>query len=393
MTSQPLPATGMPGESRPVTYDGAIVTADQPAPTPTAPKAKRRLVTLDLMRGYYVGVLTAIHLDYIPSLLGYVDGRGSLLVSEAEGFFMISGLLVGMLRRRDLERHGMWKMTRTSWKRGFQLYIVAIPLALLFTLIGRIAVEHGHTQVKVGLDHWSSWPHLVYETMTFQYTYGWADFLTYYVPMFLVAPLAVWLLSKRLWPLILVLAYVGFWLPSHYDTSFYSPFLQWGVYFLIGSVAGYHWNDLRAMMARLSPALSGTIRWGLIAATAVIYVVGMILLYHPNLVSSHGLYDHMFQNNRLGLLRPFAAPVSVAGTFLIVRRYEGALSRTVGKVLIPFGRNSLYVYVAQAFIVFLVPFAFGPQNFLLNTLFNASMIALIWIGVRTKFLAFLVPRA
>ena len=388
MTYQPLPASGLPVESRPGTPDAAPGTADSPAP-----KAKRRLATLDLMRGYYVGVLTAIHLDYIPSLLGLVDGRGALLTSEAEGFFMISGLLVGMLRRRDLERYGLWRMTLTSWKRGFQLYIVAIPLTLLFTFIGRLAVEHGHTEVKVGLDHWSTWPHLVYETMTFHYTYGWADFLTYYVPMFLVAPLAVWLLSKHLWPLILVLGYAGFWLPSHFDTSFYSPFLQWGVYFLIGSAAGYHWNDLRAMMRRLSPGLSRAIRWSLIAATAVIYVVGLILLYHPDLVSSHGLYDHMFQNNRLGLLRPFAAPVSVAGTFLIVRRFEGALSRTVGKVLIPFGRNSLYVYVAQSFVVFLVPFAFGPQNFVLNTLFDASAIALIWIGVRTKFLAFLIPRA
>jgi hypothetical protein len=365
----------------------------QAAAPPVARPAKRRLVTLDLMRGYYVGVLTAIHLDYIPSLLGLVDGRGALLVSEAEGFFMISGLLVGMLRRRDLERYGLRRMTLTSWKRGLQLYIVAIPLTLLFTFIGRVAVEHGHTEVKVGLDHWSSWPHLVYEAMTFHYTYGWADFLTYYVPMFLVAPLAVWLLSKHLWPLILVLAYAGFWLPSHYDTSFFSPFLQWGVYFFIGTAAGYHWNDLRALMARLSPGWNKALRWSLIAATAVIYIVGLILLYKPSLVSSQGTYYHMFQNNRLGLLRPFAAPVSVAGTFLIVRRFEDALSRTIGKVLIPFGRNSLYVYVAQSFIVFLVPFAFGPQNFLLNTLFDASVIALIWLGVRTKFLAFLIPRA
>lgn len=389
MTYQPLSASGLPGESRPVTYDAAVATAESPAPK----AKKRRLVTLDLMRGYYVGVLAAIHLDYIPSLLGLVDGRGALLVSEAEGFFMISGLLVGMLRRRDLERYGLWRMTLNSWKRGVQLYIVAVPLTLLFTYIGRVAVEHGHDQVKVGLDHWSSWPHVVYESMTFHYTYGWADFLNYYVPLFLVAPLIVWLLSKHLWPLILVLAYAGYWLPSHYNTSFYSPFLQWGVYFFIGATAGYHWNDLRALMARLSPGWNGAIRWSVIAATAVIYVVGLILLNNPHLVSSHGLYNHMFQNNRLGLLRPFAAPISVAGTFLIIRRYEDALARTIGKVLIPFGSNSLYVYVAQSFFVFLVPFAFGPKSFWFNSLFDASVIALIWIGVRTRFLAFLIPRA
>jgi hypothetical protein len=368
--------------------------AEPPAiQAPQPPAKRRRLVTLDLMRGYYVGVLAAIHLDYIPSLLGLVDGRGALLVSEAEGFFMISGLLVGMLRRRDLERYGLWRMTLNSWKRGVQLYIVAVPLTLLFTLIGRLAVEHGHDQVKIGLDHWSTWPHLVYESMTFHYTYGWADFLNYYVPLFLIAPLIVWLLSKHLWPLILVLAYAGYWMPSHYNTSFYSPFLQWGVYFFIGATAGYHWNDLRAMMARLPPGWSNAIRWGLIAATAAIYVVGLILLYKPHLVSSDGMYNHMFQNNRLGLLRPFAAPISVSGTFLLIRRHEDALARTIGKVLIPFGSNSLYVYVAQSFVVFLVPFAFGPKSFWFNSVFDAAVIALIWVGVRTRFLAFLIPRA
>jgi hypothetical protein len=390
MTHQPLSATAGAGTLGPAV---AVAPAVPVAATGPAAKPQRRLVTLDLMRGYYVGLLAAIHLDYIPSLLGFVDGRGALLVSEAEGFFMISGLLVGLLRRRDLERHGPVRMTLSSWKRGLQLYIVAIPLTLLFTGIGRLAVHHGYSQVKVGLDMHSSWPRLIYNAMTFHYTYGWADFLTYYVPMFLVAPLAVWLLSKRLWPLILVLAYVGFWLPSHFNLPYYAPFLQWGVYFFVGSVAGYHWNELRAMMARLSPTWRTLFRVSVISVTLVTYAIGMVLLYKPGLVSSAGLYNHMFQNNRLGLLRPFAAVVAVAGTYLLIRRFEEPMSRTVGKILIPFGRNSLYVYVAQSFIVFLVPFAFGPQNFLLNTLFDAAVIALMYLGVRTRFLAFLIPRA
>lgn len=76
-----------------------------------------------------------------------------------------------------------------------------------------------------------------------------------------------------------------------------------------------------------------------------------------------------------------------------MRRFERPLARTVGKVLVPFGRNSLYVYVAQSLVVFLTPFAFEPQNFLLNTVFNVAVIALLWIAVRTRFLAFLIPRA
>ncbi|WP_034268128.1 OpgC domain-containing protein [Actinospica robiniae] len=364
--------------------------------TTTAPPVKKkrtRLVTLDLMRGYYVGVLAAIHLNYVPSLLGLVDGRGELLVSEAEGFFMISGLLVGMLRRRDLERYGIVKMTLSSWKRAAQLYIVAVPLTLLFTFIARTALGHGHTQVKGSLDQRSDWPHLLENSLNLSYTYGWADFLTYYVPMFLVAPAIVWLLSRKLWPVVLVLAYFGYWETTHINTGYYRPFLQWGVYFFIGAAAGYHWDDLRGLMARLSPSWRRRLRGGLMCAAIVLYAIGLLFLFKRGLIAHSATYTDLFGDNRLGVLRPLAAPISVAGTYFLVRKFEKPLARTIGKVIIPFGRSSLYVYVAQSFVVFLTPLVFGRQGFLLNTLYDFAIMALIWVGVRVRFLAFLIPRA
>lgn len=367
----------------------------QPQPADLAPprQPKQRLATLDLMRGWYVGILAAIHLGYVPSLLGLVDGRGELLTSEAEGFFMISGLLVGMLRRRDLERDGLVRMTLNSWKRALQLYIVAVPLTLIFTVIGRFAITHGHTHVKGGLSTWWSPWTLIEQSMTLQYTYGWADFLSCYVPMFLAAPLVVWLLSKRQWPLVLAAAYIGYFMTAHNETGYFRPFLQWGVYFLIGTVAGYHRERLRSLLFRLTPAWNRGIRNAFAVAAVVIYAAGLVLLFRPSLVSHSAAYAHLFQNGRLGLLRPLIAPISIAGTYFLVRRFEAPLVRTVGKVLVPFGRNSLYVYAAQSFAVFLIPLAFGPQNFLLNTLVDFAIIAAVWVGVRTRFLAFLIPKA
>ncbi|MCC9307190.1 OpgC domain-containing protein [Kitasatospora sp. RB6PN24] len=350
------------------------------------------MVTLDLMRGYYVAILAAVHLDYLPSLLGDVDGRGSLLVSEAENFFLISGLLVGMLRRRDLERHGPARMARNSWKRAGQLYLVAVALTLLYTCVGRLAAARGSTEFKVGLDSDSSPPALLWRAATLRYTYGWADFLTFYVPMFLLVPVAIWLLSRRLAVVVVLLSYAAFVLPSHFDTGFVSPFLQWGVYFFLGTAAGYHWDDLRGRLGRLSPAAGRALRFGLVAAAVLIYAVGTVLLHHPGLTGS-ALYNELFQNNRLGLLRPLVAPVSAAGTYLLIRRFEVPLARTVGRMLLPFGRNSLYVYVAQSFFIFLVPFVFGPRGFWFNTTVDLTIIVVIWCAVRVRFLAFLLPGA
>ncbi|WP_281292745.1 OpgC domain-containing protein [Kitasatospora viridis] len=353
---------------------------------------RERVVTLDLMRGYYVAILAAVHLDYLPSLLGDVDGRGSLLVSEAENFFLIAGLLVGMLRRRDLERHGAARMARNSWQRAGRLYLVAVTLTLLFTCIGRLAAARGVTAVKVGLDTGSSPAALLWRAAMLRYTYGWADFLTFYVPMFLLVPLAVWLLSRRLAALVVLLAYAGYVLPSQFATGAASPFLQWGVYFFLGTVAGYHWDDLRGWVGRLAPRRRLTLRWALVLAAVLIYAAGTVLLYHPEWTSSP-LYNELFQNNRLGLLRPVIAPVSAAGTYVLIRRFEAPIARTVGKVLLPFGRNSLYVYVAQSFFIFLVPFVFGPRGFWFNTSVDLTIIAVVFCAVRTRFLAFLLPGA
>jgi hypothetical protein len=80
-------------------------------------------------------------------------------------------------------------------------------------------------------------------------------------------------------------------------------------------------------------------------------------------------------------------------TYLLIRRFEQPIGRTLGKVLIPFGRNSLNVYVAQSFVMFLAPFVFAPHRFVINPLFDAAVIAVVYLGVRTRFLAFLAPRA
>jgi hypothetical protein len=146
-------------------------------------------------------------------------------------------------------------------------------------------------------------------------------------------------------------------------------------------------------MARLGPAWNRGVRLTFVVAAVLIYAAGLVLLFHPQFTSGSRTYFDLFENNRLGVLRPLAAPISVAGTYFLVRRFEEPIVRTIGRVLIPFGKNSLYAYVAQSFVVFLVPFAFGPKSFWFNTLFDFSVIAVMWIAVRKRFLAFLIPRA
>jgi len=59
---------------------------------------RRRIFELDLLRGFFVVIIIIDHLQLWPSPLRYLTGEGRLWVTAAEGFFLISGLLVGYIR-------------------------------------------------------------------------------------------------------------------------------------------------------------------------------------------------------------------------------------------------------------------------------------------------------
>jgi len=376
--------------------DASVEAAHVTEPTP--PRRSNRLLNLDLMRGYFVLILAAVHLNYVPSLFGWFDGRGVLWASEADGFFFISGMLVAMLRKRDLAKGGLVLATQRSWRRARQLYVVACGLTLFYTALGRFMADQDVHGVKGGLDAHSSWLEVVWRTLTLRYVYGWADFLTFYVPMFIVAPVLVWALTKRWDWLVVVLslgAYVAltWWYPGPAQ-----PFLQWQAPFVLGAVVGFHFDELRAWFAGMRRAARLTLAVAAMVAAAAIYAAGLLMLFHPSWhpptsgVDTPGLYNTLLGNNRLGLLRPLLCLVMFAGGYVALSYLQRPVMATIGRLLELFGQNSLYVYVVQSFFVFMVPFVLKPHGFFVNTALDLAIVALVWLGLKTNFLTKYIPR-
>src|SRR5690606_36207697 len=102
--------------------------------------------------------------------------------------------------------------------RAWQLYLTSIVLVILFTLIGWGLQSYPDiTGVKSGLnippgEFWT----MIWQSITLQYTYGWADYLRFYAVFIAFAPLALWLLRKGLWYLVLV-ASSGVWVLYPYS--------------------------------------------------------------------------------------------------------------------------------------------------------------------------------
>lgn len=374
---------------------GAVARTHAPEAAVSATRSSSgRLLNFDLLRGYFVVMLAAIHLDYLPSLFGAFDGRGALWVSEADGFFLISGLLAAMLRRRELEKGGLGLATRKSWRRARQLYVLACALTIVYTLLGRVAVHHGRTPM-VGLDASSSWSEVVTRTLTLRYVYGWADFLTLYVPMFLALPLLVWALRRRLDAVVVVASIAAYASLTWHSWGDASPYIQWQADFVLGAVAGYHFTTIRARLAGASARVRLTLAWLVVIAAIAIYTAGTVMLYHPWWYD-HRLSNELLANNRLGLLRPLLAVLMVAGEYVLLSWLRKPLMATVGPLLELFGKNSLYVYVLQSAFVFVIPFLLpdktGLPGFFGNTALDLSIIAVIWLGLRTNFLTRYVPR-
>ncbi len=161
-----------------------------------------RVLTFDLLRGYFLVAIILDHLAFFPNGLDWVSGRGNLYVSAAEGFFLISGIVLGIVRGAKLIDKPFWVPAKLLLKRSLQLYITAVVLMLLFTFIGWLFLSNPGLKPGIRLPDENIW-RIIWGGLTFDYIYGWADYLRLYAIYIFVSPLAIWLLRRKLWYVVI----------------------------------------------------------------------------------------------------------------------------------------------------------------------------------------------
>src|SRR5437773_788078 len=95
--------------------------------TPYAPAEAGRDLRVDLLRGYCVFAMVVDHIGG-PSLLYGLTGGNRFYTSAAEAFIFISGLVMGLVYHRLLERDGLGYSLRRAIERAVTLYLVTITL-------------------------------------------------------------------------------------------------------------------------------------------------------------------------------------------------------------------------------------------------------------------------
>lgn len=362
------------------------------------PSASSRDLRLDLLRGVCLVKMVFAHLWITPF---HVVNEWTGFVTGAEGFFFISGVVVGIVYGKRIARHGMAPARRALVERSLHLYLANLALVFLFLTLELTDTVHQ----RLFRAHWPGgldWP----QVFTFDQPY-YLHVLPRYVVFVALAPLALWLLGRGWTGLLLGLGLglhgwrwwggPGVHLPFWEGEGALFPVLSWQLLFLVGMVLGFHRQRLGGWYRRW---LAGG--WG-----GIILGLGFLAFVALRLALIHGVlppypeFLRLIDRQTLGYLRWINLTLAFAFLFWVTDRCWRPLARWTGGLLLPVGQNALYVFLLHIPIVFGAKLALGPtlhrllpaasQGWWLFVV-DCAVMALLWALVRRRFLFQLIPR-
>ncbi len=372
----------------------------------TPKESSKRILTLDLMRGFFLVSIILNHLQWYPNGLDWIAFRGSLVVSAAEGFFLISGIVLGIIRGRKLIEQPFRKAALLLFARGARLYVISIVLMLAFTFIGWLFLDN--PGLKPGIRPLDQpFSEVLVGALSFQYIYGWADFLRLYAIFMIMSPFALWLLRRGKWYIVLALS-IGLWAlyPYAFEHTAHSAeilmILSWQLIFFAGFIIGFYWDTLASKWRALASKtrqriLTPLLIIGGVTLLANIFLVAINASHLAQTITSPIITSllSIFNKEALTPMRILVFASWFILGYWVFMRYERHIVKAFGWILLPFGSNSLYVYIMHAIILFFAHLIMPPRfanNVLLNAIGSVLIIGLILLAVRKRFLFKIIPR-
>ena len=342
------------------------------------------------------------------SLLSWFSYERFWLVTAAEVFVVLSGVVLGMVYGRRLARDGWPAVVRGLGRRALLLYGVFVGVTVSVLVLAAsgidvraLAASDGHTPA------WFLAPH----TMTAS---AWRDVLLMRAGpwAFEIIGLYVWLVAAAI-PCLLILHRAGWrallavsWVlylwyrfephaltMAGFESAF--PLLAWQLLFVHGIAIGYHRNDISAFVARV-PAITPRVAV-LITAGFTIFALcnpwtdGPTWL-HLRVVSPEqfaSLYGRYFTLSDLRVGRLLNLSIALPVVYLMLTRYW-VLARPFETVFVVLGQRSLGAFVLHVYGLLLLAHLPLPEGILINTLAQVTLVYTIAIllnstqGVRAR---------
>ncbi len=387
-----------------------------------APVPEERDLRLDLFRGWLILAVVVAQIE-VGGLLSRVTLNGVGAITGAEAFLALSGVVLAMSHRTVAERGGEWVAAGRRWRRARTLYLTALVLTLGIYLLGRIPgldatavttftdrgtgaggpaargrVHDLYVHAERLLDYPPPW-YAVRELLLLRMGPWVLSVLGLFVVLTAIAPVLTWLLRRRLWWVVLALsgggyAYARFqdphWPPAQFEAVY--PLLVWQVPFLLGLVIGHHRDELvRALTTRAGKLACGAVVVAHAGLLTLQWLAARGLAWAPLAPET---YARLFDRAGLPPGRLLSLVVLLVVAFAFLTTCWKPVHAALGRLLVPLGQASLYVFVMHAFVVIAVANVPGLDRASAwqGVVVQVLAVALLWVLVKRRFLFSVVPR-
>lgn len=351
-------------------------------------KDSNRLVTLDYLRGFFIVVIIIDHLSRWPSVLALISGKALLWVTAAEGFVIISGLLVGYVRGFKNKKLPMIDVSKKLIGRAALLYLWSIIGSIVYTaIIWYIPLQGGSPGLLFEKGDW--WNVLV-QVVTFQHPFVWVHFLTLYALFMAVAPIAVWLLRKeKAWLVVaisLVVLVVG------WQTRIEA--LQWQALFFIPSVAGYYLEGIQTRWRALQQRTRLRLTALALSITGATITISVFATFYPMVLQDFGNnLASLFAKDTISIWRLILAFIWFVGFLLLFETFKRWIGKWFGWLLLPIGTRSLSAYILHGLVIVTISyFTMASDNLFVNTFLGLAAILAVSGLLRVPIVSKIVPR-
>jgi hypothetical protein len=347
-----------------------------------------RFAVLDHLRGYFIIVIIIDHLSRWPSLLSAITGKAQLWVTAAEGFVVISGLLVGYVRGYKNRGLPLWGVSKKLLSRALLLYLWAIigTIGYVAWLWAVSPLPGGAPGIRIPEGDWQA---LVINAITLEYTFVWVYFLALYALFLAAAPIAIWLLRiNKAWLVGLIstiLLVVGWQLDI-------TP-LQWQFLFFIPAIVGYYLDPLLAWWKGLSQTVRRSLAVRIVIVTILTIGISVVTTFYPTIAGSLVTLNDSFPKDIITIPRALLAFLWFTGFVLIFFLAHRFISKWFGWLLIPIGTRSLTSYLLHGVALIMISAVVAPtDSIIINSLLGALSVLLVWAALKIPHLNKVIPQ-
>lgn len=351
--------------------------------TPAASRLSR-IVALDYLRGFFIVVIIIDHLWRWPNLFQFISGRGELWASAAEGFVIISGLLVGYVRGYKNRQLPLKTVSGKLIRRGLTLY-----LWMLITTFSLVAVSwflpFKGSIPYIPVDRFD-WSKLLSDVFSLTYVHTLTHFLYLYAIFLVLSPLVILALRRGKWWLVGIFSLLAWGA----GIALSIEWLQWQILFFLPAIVGYYFERIFERYYHLALPVRRSIRYSTIALTLATAALSMSFVF----AADPGHYESaIFNRDIVALPTVGIAFIWFVGLLSLTQLLLPYLRKWLGWLLPAFGERSLTAYILHVIPLLTCQLLFADTlNIWLNSLMAAACILGTWLFLKIPGINRVVPR-